>query len=287
MFPELSSAWRQIKAKEVILDSEAVGVDPRTGKWLSFQDTMVRKRKYGVEEFSRSVPLKFYVFDVLYKDGRSLLDEPLHKRRQILAETLRGSGPLYLTEQMVTDRVEELREYHHQQLQRGLEGVVVKKWEGKYVPGRREFNWVKFKELEAAAGGLADTLDCVVMGYYRGKGKRAKFGIGAFLVGVRKGEVFLTIAKIGTGLTDEQWRHLKARSTKFETRNQPKEYQVHKSLIPDVWVEPRIIVEIAADNITRSPNHSAGVALRFPRLFGLREDKNVEQVTTVAEVLRL
>src|SRR3989344_4341005 len=287
MFPELSSAWRQIKAESVILDSEAVGMDPKSGKWLSFQETMVRKRKHDVEETSRKVPLKFYVFDVLYKDGKSLLDEPLHKRRQILEAILRGRGPLQLTEQLVTDEVEELREYHLRQLQRGLEGGVGKKGEGAYVPGRREFNWVKFKEEETAAGGLADALDCVVIGYYRGRGKRTKFGIGAFLVGVRQEDKFLTIAKVGTGLTDEQWKDLKARSTKFETRNQPKEYHVHKSLIPDVWVEPKIVVEIAADNITRSPNHSAGVALRFPRLVRFREDKSVDQATSLVEVQRM
>ncbi len=211
----------------------------------------------------------------------------MHKRRQILAAILRGLRPLQLTEQIVTDKTEELREYHLRQLQRGLEGVVVKRWEGAYVPGRREFNWVKCKEEEAAAGGLADTLDCVVIGYYRGRGKRTKFGIGAFLVGVRQENKFLTVAKVGTGLTDEQWRELKIKSEKLKIKNQPKEYQVHKNLIPDVWVEPKIVVEIAADNITRSPNHSAGLALRFPRLVRFREDKSVEQITTVEEVRRL
>jgi DNA ligase 1 len=287
MFPELSSAWRQIKAKSVILDSEAVGVSLKTGKWLSFQDMMVRKRKHGVEEFSQSVPLKFYVFDILYQDGNSLLDLPLRARRKILERVLQGEGPLRLTEEMVTDKASELREYHRCQLKMGLEGVVVKKWEGNYVPGRRKFNWVKFKEVEAAAGRLADTLDCVVMGYYRGRGKRTKFGIGAFLVGVRQEDKFLTIAKVGTGLTDEQWRDLKARSTKFEARNKPKQYQVDKGLVPDVWVEPAIVVEIAADNVTRSPNHSGGLALRFPRLVRFREDKSPEQVTSLSEVQRM
>ena len=287
MFPELKEAYGQVKAREVILDSEAVGIDTKTGKITSFQEMIVRKRKHGIEQASRTMPLKFFVFDVLYKDGKSLLNLSLRERRKILEDILGDEGPLGLTEQIVTDKASALREYHSRKLKQGLEGVVVKKWEGKYVPGRREFNWVKFKEEEAAAGGLSDTLDCVVMGYYRGRGKRAKFGIGAFLVGVKKGEEMVTIAKIGTGLADEQWKELKIRIKKYELKIMPKDYVVDKSLIPDVWCGPEIVVEIAADNITRSPNHSAGVALRFPRLVRFREDKSVDQATSLVEVQRM
>ncbi|MBI4034767.1 MAG: ATP-dependent DNA ligase [Candidatus Chisholmbacteria bacterium] len=284
MFPELKLAYKKVKAKEVILDGEAVGVNPKTGRWLSFQETIVRKRKHDVVEVSRRVPLKFFMFDVLYKDGESLLGEPLYKRREILEKVVDEKGVLQITEQVVTDKVKKLREYHSEQLRRGLEGVVVKQWQGRYEPGRRGFNWVKFKEEEKSRGGLVDTLDCVVMGYYRGKGKRAGLGIGAFLVGVRKGEQFLTVSKIGTGLSDEQWREIKVTSDKRQVTSKPKEYVVDKSLVPDVWVVPAIVVEIAADNITRSPNHSAQVALRFPRLVRFREDKSPNQVTSLREV---
>ncbi len=287
MFPELKEADKKIGAEAVILDSEAVGVDPKSGRLLSFQETIVRKRKHGVEAASLSVPLKFFVFDVLYKDGTSLLNEPLYKRRKILETLIKSGGVFELAEQIVTEDVGKLRQYHSEKLAQGLEGVVVKKWDGAYLPGRRGWNWVKFKEEEKSAGGLADTLDCVVMGYYRGKGKRVGFGIGAFLVGVKNGEKIVTVAKIGTGLTDEQWKELKATSNKQQITTKPKEYEVDKALIPDVWIEPKIVVEIAADNVTHSPNHSAGLALRFPRLVRFREDKNVEQVSTIAEVKTL
>src|SRR5690606_5467930 len=118
---------------------------------------------------------------------------------------------------------------------------------------------------------LADTVDAVVMGLYSGKGKRTVFGVGAFLVGVKgdgngNEESFFTISKVGTGLTDSQWRELKQRSLALETDAQPKEYQVPKELVPDIWLTPELVVEIAADEITKSPLHSAQVALRFPRL---------------------
>ncbi len=307
MFPELLEAHKEVRAESVILDSEAVGVNPKTGKLMSFQETIIRKRKHMVAEASLRVPLKFFVFDVLYLNGESLLNKPLHERREILKRILQPKKIFELTEQIVTEDAEKLREYHDKQLAEGLEGAVVKKIDGEYIPGRRGWNWVKFKEEETAAGGLSDTLDCVVMGYYRGKGKRTGFGLGAFLVGVRgnaelkmkpfdsaqgKNEAFdegkfYTIAKIGTGLSDGQWKEMYQRAEKYKTLGQPKEYVVHKSLVPDVWVTPAIVVEIAADNLTKSPNHSAGVALRFPRLVKFRDDKNLEQVTSLEEVKRM
>jgi len=126
------------------------------------------------------------------------------------------------------------------------------------------------------------------MGYYRGRGKRAGFGIGGFLVGVLKAGEFVTISKIGTGLSDDQWRGMRKRADGLAVSQRPKEYRdVGKTILPDVWTRPELVVEIAADNITRSPVHSAGLALRFPRLVRFRDDKGSDQVTTAAEVRRL
>jgi DNA ligase-1 len=122
------------------------------------------------------------------------------------------------------------------------------------------------------------------MGYYKGKGKRAKFGIGAFLVGVlTQDKKIKTIAKIGTGLTDNQFRQMKKLADKHSANQKPKYYDVPKDLTPDVWMHPEIVVEIAADEITKSPLHTAGHALRFPRLIGFRPDKDWEQATTLEE----
>jgi len=284
MFPELKEIEKQIEAKEVIIDSEAVGIDPNTKKLLSFQQTIVRKRKHGVEEISKKVPLKFFVFDVLYENGKSLINTALNKRRKILERLITGNGVLEVSEQIVIDDAVKLRDYHTKKLKAGLEGAVVKKWNDVYVPGRRGWSWVKFKEVAEAVGKLADTLDCVVMGFYRGKGKRAQFGIGAFLVGVRSGEKLMTVAKIGTGLSDKQWREMKKRLDGQVSVKKPKDYDVHKQLEPDVWVNPMVVVEIAADEITKSPTHSAGLALRFPRLIRFRDDKKVSQATSLSEL---
>ncbi len=287
MFPELARMGEHVKAKQLILDCEACGYDAKSGKLLPFQLTITRKRKHGIEEQATKVPLRFYVFDVLFKDGVSLIDEVYEKRRQILKETILDKELLVMDDYWVTDDPRVILEKHQMMLDQGLEGVVVKKMGSKYVPGRTGWRWVKMKEVEEARAKLADTLDCVVMGFNAGKGKRTQFGLGAFLVGVAKGGQIVTVAKIGTGLSDEQFREMKKKLDKAVVNNKPSEYVVDKALVPDVWVEPKVIVEIAADEITKSPIHSAGVALRFPRLVRFREDKGLDQITTVEEVKEL
>lgn len=286
MFPELQQISKQIRASEVILDAEAIGYDPKTGELLPFQMTITRKRKHGISDAQKQVPLKFFVFDILYKDGESLIEKPLIERRKILEETIFSGEVLVVDDYKETSDSNELRKYHQKQLDMGLEGAMVKKIDGVYSPGRTGFNWVKFKETEDAVGKLSDTLDVVVMGYYAGKGKRSKFGIGAFLVGVRgEGDKILTLAKVGTGLTDEQWKEMKIRCVEFETEKKPQEYgEIDRTLIPDKWVEARIVVEVAADEITKSPSHSAGMALRFPRLVKFRDDKDVLGITKTEEL---
>ncbi|MCL4360531.1 ATP-dependent DNA ligase [Patescibacteria group bacterium] len=285
MFPELTHIGAQIHAREVILDSEAVGVDPKSGKLIPFQETMTRKRKHGIDVQSRSVPIRFFVFDILYKDGEALLAAPLSERRKILEATVGTGNILVVSPEIVAETAEEIRTYHDEQLKRGLEGAVVKKWNSPYEPGRRGFSWVKFKEEEGHTGKLTDTIDAVVMGYYRGEGKRSGFGIGAFLVGVRQNESFVTITKIGTGVSDALWKLLRERLNAIKTNRQPKAYsQVNKLFTPDVWVEPNIVVEIAGDDLTKSSNHGAGIAVRFPRLVRIRTDKTPREATTTGEL---
>jgi DNA ligase-1 len=202
-----------------------------------------------------------------------------------LEDVVKDNDMLVISPQIVTESATTIRSYHETQRKAGLEGVVVKQWSSPYEPGRRGYHWVKFKEEEGKTGKLTDTVDAVVMGYYRGEGKRAGFGIGAFLVGVRHGEEFVTVTKIGTGVSDELWRELKRQLDRLRARTRPTQYrEVAKILTPDVWITPSVVVEVAADDITKSPSHGAGFALRFPRLVRIRTDKSPAQVTSVQEV---
>jgi len=288
MYPELAALGTALKAESVVLDTEAVGYDEKTGNFVPFQETVTRKRKHDIDSASRGIPLRFFVFDILMKDGLSLLDEPLSVRRQILRETLREGGPFSMTDHIVTSDPGVLRSYHTTQREKGLEGIVVKQWSSTYEPGRKGFRWVKLKEEEGKSGKLTDTIDCVIMGYSRGEGKRSGFGIGQFLVGISDGDVFATISKIGTGISDELWQTLELRLSKLKVTQKPKEYaQTDKMLVPDYWIAPSVVVEIAADDLTVSPVHGAGYALRFPRLVRIREDKSPNEATTKEEIVRM
>jgi DNA ligase-1 len=289
MFPELELALEKLNCSTCILDGEVVGVDKKTNSIVAFQETSTRRRKHGVAAKAEELPVRFYLFDALEKDGRSLIDTPLHERKELLQKIVGDDTNTFTTAPfIVTSDPKKLHDYHVEQLALGLEGAVIKQYDSIYKSGRKGWRWVKIKEDEGTSGKLSDTLDCIVMGYYRGRGKRAVFGVGAFLVGLLgKDEQILTIAKIGTGLTDEQFRELKQRLDKHEVKKKPATYDVHKNLTPDVWIEPSLVVEIAADEITRSPVHSAGKALRFPRLVKFRDDKSWQDATTTLELEKI
>lgn len=283
MFPDLVEAAKKLRVETAIFDSEAIGFDTKTGKFLPFQETVQRKRKHGIEEAAKKFPLKLFVFDILYLNGKPLLARPFSERRKELEKVLSGDhGAVELTHQDIVSDPNQIRDLVKKYLSEGLEGAMVKKIDSEYKAGARGYHWVKYKKHTDA--GVADTIDCLVMGIYKGKGKRTGFGAGAFLVGIKSGAEFKSVSKIGTGLTDEQWRELDKRARKLEVSQEPKEYEVPKTLVPDAWTKPSLVVEILADEITKSPIHSAGLALRFPRLIKFRDEKNPEQTTTLSEV---
>ncbi len=288
MFPELQQARDQLRCKNCIIDAEAIGYNKETGSLVTFQETITRRRKHDVAAKAIEVPLRFYVFDVLSLDDSDFLKKKLRERKDVLKSLFSDSEVFIHTPYITSNDPVEIRTFHEQQLAEGLEGAVMKQLDSPYASGRKGWYWVKIKEEEGTSGKLSDTLDCVVMGYYVGRGKRTEFGIGALLVGVlREDEQIVSIAKIGTGLSDEQLRDMKRRGDVLQAGEQPTQYVTHKDLTPDVWMEPELVIEVAADEITTSPTHAAGVALRFPRLIKVREDKGVEQATTLAEAKRL
>ncbi|MBV8718805.1 MAG: ATP-dependent DNA ligase [Chloroflexi bacterium] len=287
MFPELvDGALKQVQAQTAILDSEALAYNPLSDEFLPFQETTRRRRKHGVGELSTELPLKAMVFDVMYRDGQSLLDKPLMERISIMAEMVRGTEVLQPEKGVVVDDPERLDEIFEDALERGLEGLVVKRVDSPYQAGARNFNWVKLKRH--SRGALEDTIDCVLLGYFVGRGKRVELGVGALLVGVYDADAddFKSVTKIGTGLSDEQWREVAERAAPFRSEQKPA--RVNSKLIPSVWVEPKIVLEVLADEITSSPNHTAGYALRFPRVIRFRDaDKRPEDATSLTELLEL
>ena len=296
MFPDLVKVLHELPIETLIAEGEAIVYDDQTGSFVPFQETVKRKRKHGIEEAAIEMPLKLFLFDILYLNGTQLLNKAHHTRRDILTKLFSGHHEQVVSviDEKHVETAQELENYFLENIQAGLEGLVVKKPDSHYQPGKRNFNWIKLKRQEE--GHLDDTLDCVILGYYFGKGKRAGFGIGAFLVGIYdpKQDCFETVAKVGTGLKDADWIELKKKCDALRVPEQPHNVICAKDLVPDVWVLPEIVCMIRADEITRSPVHSAGktahelgFALRFPRFMGYRPDKSATQATTVKELLTL
>lgn len=294
MFPDIAEAARNdIKAKEAILEGEAVAINEETGELHPFQVTVQRKRKYKIEEMARDFPLILYAFDLIYADGTDYTPEPYEKRRQALERLLKPNGKIRPVERIISDDPEEIGRFFEEAIERGVEGIIAKKLDAPYQAGARNFNWIKLKR--SYKGELQDTIDVVVVGYFRGRGARARFGIGAALAAVYddRADLFCTVTKIGSGLSDENWINLRKLLDGSAMPHKPA--RVESLIEPDVWVEPNFVFTVRADEITRSPLHTCGkrdtepgYALRFPRFVGwVREDKKPEDATTVEEIVQL
>ncbi len=296
MFPDLTHAVASLDVTDMICEGEAIVYDPNTNTFLPFQETVKRKRKHGIEEAIESFPLRVYLFDLLYLNGKEMMSKTHEERRDALLKICKHNtdSRIAVIDERVMRTPEELEADFNENITAGLEGLVVKRPDAIYQPGKRNFNWIKLKRQEE--GHLEDTIDCVILGYYHGAGKRASFGIGAFLVGVynKHDDCFETIAKIGTGMTDEEWIMLRKKCDELAVENRPRNVVCAKGLYPDVWVSPEMVCMVRADEITVSPLHAAGqsektlgYALRFPRFMGYRIDKSPREATTVKEIVGL
>lgn len=301
-FPELINSVKNLGVESIILDSEIIGFDERTGKFFTYQETMTRRRKYDIETFSSTFPVKAMCFDVLYLNGEDLTQKPIEERLKILKEIIGNQkSSLEMLDTKQTQSLNDLEEYFEGKVSKGLEGIITKEPGSNYEPGTRNFKWIKLKANTRS--DLVDTLDVVVLGYYSGGGDRARFGFGALLAGVYdpKEDKYYSIGKVGSGMTEEDLEKMFKDMQELRISDKPDNVIVEKPLYPDVWLQPKIIMEIIADEITRSPNHTAakgiecnvprddsskGLSIRFPRMKQWnREDKDYPN--SVEEIVRM
>ncbi|MCX8198225.1 MAG: ATP-dependent DNA ligase [Candidatus Micrarchaeota archaeon] len=290
MFPEIVDAAKRLGANAAIFEGEALAYSQKEKRYLSFQETIQRKRKYGIEAMAKEFPLRLFAFDLMYKDGKDLTLEPYHKRRSMLEELVRGNGTIVASEQIIAESPQMLDQYFKRLVDAGLEGIIAKDLNQPYVAGARKFAWIKLKK---SYGQMADTIDAVVVGYYLGKGARQEFEFGGLLACVKNAESgeLETVAKIGSGFSEEEMRSFEDMLSKIKVSQKPA--GVVSKLEPDFWVEPKYVVAVAADEITLSPMHTCGLsggkgyALRFPRMVGMRHDKSPDDITTTAEIIRM
>lgn len=295
-FPEIAQALKSaFKGKEGIVEGEAVPVDVNTGEFLPFQEVSHRRgRKFEVEAMSLEFPVHLFLFDCLYLDGRDLTTEPYEERRRRLESCIEPRDKIMLSEVLVTDSKEETETFFERALQDGCEGLVSKALSSKYEAGARGFQWIKYKREYKSE--MSDTVDLVVVGAFAGRGKRAGT-YGALLMASydKDSDTFKTVCKLGTGFDDETLFSLPER---FRVgRRDRRHARVDSKMEPDVWFEPRHVLEVRGAELTLSPVHTAawgqlkanaGLAVRFPRFTGRwRDDKSPEEATSILELVEM
>jgi len=254
-----------VVAGEAILEGEVVAVDS-SGSPIPFQHLMRRfKRIHAIEESAEQIPVKLYLFDVLYLDGESLISFPYLQRRQKLSEI---AGKILLATQIVTENVAIAKPFLGEALAAGHEGLMAKDVNSAYTPGMRGKRWLKIKPV-------LEPLDLVIVAAEYGYGRRHGWLSDYYLAArdANTGE-FVEVGKTFKGLTDaeiiEMTRRLKETATRETTGR--------------VSVVPTIVVEVAYNEIQRSPKYRCGMALRFARITRIREDKNAEDADTIQRV---
>lgn len=281
-----------MKYDSFILDSEALTYDENTGVLYPFQITIQRKRKHNIEEVSQDLPLRLFVFDIMFLNGNSMIDLPYSERRKEIDHLFSDTDTIAKTKMIVTDDPNKIDKFFDSALESGLEGIVAKRLESVYSAGARNFNWIKMKRSYKSK--LNDTIDLVILGYFKGRGHRANFGIGAVLGGVYdpESDTFKTLTKVGSGFSEEQFKELYKLLNDIKVDSKPA--RVDSILQPDVWTVPKYVITVKADEITRSPTHTAGMkdgigyALRFPRAMTfIRQDKKAEDSNTVKDIIEM
>ena len=265
-FPEVVGAFEGARG-EFVLDGEAVPF--ADGRPLPFQLLQRRLRKMeDFEEARKNAPITYFAFDLLYLDGREVVDSPLVERRRLLKRVLDGT-PARMAETVDVTTETEIEGAFRRSRDLGYEGLVVKDPQSAYAMGKRGSGWVKLKEE-------LDTLDVVIVAAEYGHGKRAGV-ISDYTFAVRDGDRLRTVGKAYSGLTDREIDEMTRRLKEITT----------KDLGYRREVRPEIVVEVAFDSVQKSDRHDGGYALRFPRIKRIRTDKSVADIDTIDRVERI
>lgn len=263
--PEIVEMAKKMPAENVILEGEVVAVD-RHGFPIPFQHLMRRfRRVHGIADAAEKIPLKLYLFDILYLNGENLISIPYEQRRERLASVV---GELPLTSQLVTDSVAQAEGFLKQAMSAGHEGLMAKKLDGPYTPGIRGKRWLKIKPI-------LEPLDLVIVAAEWGYGRRHDWLSDYYLAArdIETGE-FQPVGKTFKGLTDTEIIDITKRLKESIVETEPRR----------VVVVPKIVVEVAYNEIQRSPTYECKMALRFARITRIRDDKDPSEASTIQQI---
>jgi len=259
--PDVVETLNRATPHDVILDGEVIAI--KDGRPLPFQTVLRRfRRKYDIEAMQKEFRMQPYVFDILYIDGKTLIDIPLQERRKHLEAALTEC----IAPQTVSSDVAVIEAFYKESLDAGHEGLMLKVLSSSYTPGIRGKNWLKIKP------GV-DTMDLAVIGAEWGEGKRAHL-FGSFLLACQNEGELLPVGKVATGFTDEQLA---------EVYEALRDHVIAESG-KEVLIEPFLVFEVGYSEIQKSPNYKSGYALRFPRFIRVRDDKAIADIETLESV---
>ncbi len=295
-FPDLQALLNQgIVGDELILEGEAVPVDPSTGELLPFQLVSQRRgRKHELEKTIEEIPVALFAFDLLYNNGVDYTQLEYPRRREVLAKLTRRNERLNLSRQVIVTKPEQLDDFMQQAVADGCEGLMIKSIgpDSIYKAGARGWGWIKYKRDYKSE--MQDTVDLVVVGAFAGRGRRGG-NYGALLLAAydEKDDVFRTACKCGSGFKDEDLAKLPEMLEKYKINH--RHPRVDSKIVADTWFVPGLVLEVIGAEITLSPIHTcglnsirpgAGLAIRFPRFTGkYRTEKSPEDATTTKEIV--
>jgi DNA ligase-1 len=274
-FPDVVEAVNKgIKGKNFIVDSEVVGYDAKTKKYKPFEAISQRiKRKYHIEDLIKKLPVEINAFDVIYLDGKSLVESPFVERRKVLEKIVKVKKfSIRTSTQIVTDSEKKALEFYQKALDIGEEGIMVKKLDSVYKPGRYVGHMVKMKPE-------AKDLDLVITGAEHGTGKRAGW-LTSFIVACRKDGKFLEVGKVASGLKEKESEE----GTTYAEMTELLKPLIISEKGSRVSVKPKLIVSVTYQNIQKSPTYSSGFAMRFPRITHYRPDRNTKDIASSKDI---
>ncbi|MBS7640354.1 MAG: ATP-dependent DNA ligase [Candidatus Bathyarchaeia archaeon] len=265
--PEIVGLIRdELRAREAILEGEVIAVG-EDSKPMPFQHLMRRfKRVHEIDKIAESIPVELYLFDVLYLNGESMIGKQYVERREILRDI---AGSIPLTKQMITSSLSEAEAFLKAAVEEGHEGLMAKRLDSPYMPGVRGRHWFKIKET-------LPPLDLVIVAAEYGYGRRHGW-LSDYYLAARDGDGFTIVGKTFKGLTDEEISEMTRRLKKIVIKEEDNK----------VIVLPKIVVEVAYNEIQRSPKYESGMALRFARIIRIRDDKGPEEADTIEVVRRI
>jgi len=260
-------AKTKVNASEYLIEGEVVGIG-KNGRPIPFQDLMRRfRRVHEIQAMTERIPLKIYLFDALYVDGRTLIDERHSERWEILASLV---GEDYLAPRIVEQDKKKISRFFDLAIKEGHEGLMAKSLSSNYSPGARGKKWFKLKR--------DDKLDIVIVAAEWGSGRRVGW-LSNYHLAVRDQETgeYQMIGKTFKGLTDAEFDMITKRLQELKTHEDKW----------TVYVKPSIVAEVTYNEVQKSPRYKSGFALRFARITSFREDKSPEDADTIQRLRQL